>query len=519
MAELKEAQKKEKIDKKYFFILFLISICAFILKYKGFPRGESNPQLAVIYRAANPDFLKNDFYINAVSSLDVTIWFTKLVNFVNYPVQNYELTYMLLLFLAMFFFILGFFKIMLFLTKNSGLSLFSAIIPLSIYTSRIGIGNSFELGNYLVPTNIAWAIAIWAVYFFLKEKYIACFFILGVASMFHMLLGSLIYGVLFFSLLITKKFKPLLKSLVFFISFSIVAIPFFINSLKTSFPDSSKIIQIYAAFRSPWHLLPSTWPFIDWLTFFTFLILSLILFYRFSKIDKKYKSIFETFLIAILVYYLVGIIFVELFPIKLIINLQLFRITEFLNVIEFIFLGEFIYFYIYSKFSKKIKAIIIILLLVLVAFFLFSHPLFERYGYDEQTSELYSFIKTNTPEEATLLTPPDIESFRLGTMRAIVADFKSVPFSEKFLVEWHTRLIDITNNQPLDLAKERNFKFNRVGNPRYAYLKEGYRSLTKENIQNLKEKYNFSYVIFEKPFSLNIPTFFENDKYVVYELQ
>lgn len=519
MAKIEKSLMQEKISKRDIIILFFISLCAFILKYKGFPRGESHPQLAGIYRAVNPSYLKNDFYVNAVSSFDVTTWFEKLINLVNYPIQNYEITYMLLLFLSMFVFAVGFYKIMLLLTKNSELSLFSAIIPLSIYTSRLGIGNSFELGNYLVPTNIAWAIAIWAIYFFLKEKYIAGFFILGITSMFHILLGLLIYGLFFLNLLFTKKFKFLLQSLSFFIPFLVIAIPLFINSLKTSIADSSKIIYIYAAFRSPWHILPATWPLIDWLTFLSFFIFFLILFYKFSKIDKKYKNIFEVFLISVLIYYLLGIIFVEIMPLKSIVKLQLFRITEFLNLIEFIFIGEFLYFYIYSKLSKKIKIAIITLLIILVASFLIFNPLFERYHYDKQTSELYSFIKTSTPEDAIILAPPHIESFRWETMRAVVADFKSVPFGEKPLVEWYTRIMEITNNQKLDLAEERSFKLNRAGNSRrYDSLKIGYNSLTKENILSLKERYNFSYAVFEKPFSLNLTKFFENDKYIVYKV-
>src|SRR3989344_6489395 len=518
MAKTKNTPKQKKTNTPYF-ILFFISISAFILKYKGFPRGDSHPQLAIIYRAANPSYFKNDFYVDAVSSFDVTTWFEKLVNFVNYPIQNYEITYMLLLFFSMFAFALAFYKIMHLLTKNSGLSLFGTIIPLSIYTGRLGIGNAFELGNYLVPTNVAWAIAIWAIYLFLKEKYLVSFFVLGIASLFHILLSPLIYGVLFFNLLLTKKFKPLLKSLSFFIPFSIVAIPLFFNSVKTTAANSLNFIYVYAAFRSPWHILPATWSIVEWSTFLIFLAFFLVIFYKFSKIDKKYKNIFETFLIAVLIYYLIGIIFVELIPLKSIIKLQLFRITESLNVIEFIFVGEFFYLYLYSKLNKKIKLSIIIAVIILVISFLILHPLSDRYHYDKETSELYSFIKANTPNDTLILAPPYTESFRLGTMRSVVVDFKGVPFGEQYLLEWYNRLLDITNHRPLDLTKESEFKINKLENSRrYDYLKEGYSSLTKENIQNLKEKYGFSYVVFEKPSSLNLAILFQNDKYVLYKV-
>ena len=73
---------------------------------------------------------------------------------------------------------------------------------------------------------------------------------------------------------------------------------------------------------------------------------------------------------------------------------------------------------------------------------------------------MYSFIKANTPNDTLILAPPYTESFRLGTMRSVVVDFKGVPFGEQYLLEWYNRLLDITNHQPLDLTKESEFKIN-----------------------------------------------------------
>jgi len=355
MADKKNKNRKnlwEKIKNNPFPVIFIISLIAFIFKYKGFPRADANAQLVGIYHAANPEYFKNDFYANSFSSFDVTTSFTKLVNLVNTPINNYEITYMLLLFASMFVFSIGFYKIVFLLTKNRELSLFSIILPLSVYTMRIGIGNTFEIGNCLIPANIAWAIAIWPLYFYLKEKYSLSFFLLGLASIFHVLIGILLFGAFFFNLLLNKKYKSIFSSLYFFILFAVTAIPLFISNAKTSSQDPAKIISALG-FRSPWHYLPSTWPLPDWITFFSFFIFFLIIFYKFSKIDKEYKKIFEGFLIIILVYYLIGTIFVELIPLKFIIKLQLFRITELLNIIELIFVGIFFYNYIYKKFPKK----------------------------------------------------------------------------------------------------------------------------------------------------------------------
>jgi len=513
MADKKNKNRKnlwEKIKNNPFPVIFIISLIAFIFKYKGFPRADANAQLVGIYHAANPEYFKNDFYANSFSSFDVTTSFTKLVNLVNTPINNYEITYMLLLFASMFVFSIGFYKIVFLLTKNRELSLFSIILPLSVYTMRIGIGNTFEIGNCLIPANIAWAIAIWPLYFYLKEKYSLSFFLLGLASIFHVLIGILLFGAFFFNLLLNKKYKSIFSSLYFFILFAVTAIPLFISNAKTSSQDPAKIISALG-FRSPWHYLPSTWPLPDWITFFSFFIFFLIIFYKFSKIDKEYKKIFEGFLIIILVYYLIGTIFVELIPLKFIIKLQLFRITKLLNIIELIFVGIFFYNYIYKKFPKKIKIFLIFLVCSASLIYLFFNPLLSRYEFDKDTAEMYDFIKTSTPEDSVFLAPLHMLSFRIGTMRAIVIDFKGVPFGEKFIVEWYNRLVDVTNN----FGGNSNFYHSEEYE---LFLRKGYNSLTAEDVRNLQNKYSFSYAVFEKPSDLEFSKHFENGKYVVYKI-
>lgn len=507
------------IKKSDVIIIFLISFAAFILKYKGFPRGDSHGQLAIIYHASNPEYFKNDFYVNAVSKFDVTVYFTKLVNFVNVFTNNYEIAYIVLLLTSMFFFALAFYKILYHLTKNRNVSLISAIIPLSIYTSKIGIGNAFEIGNYLVPSNIAWVIALWSFYFYLKEKYKISFLMLGVSSMFHILVGVLMYGILAGRFVLTGRFRQILQSLLFFIPFLLVFIPLLISGYGNSISNSEKFINIYAEFRNPWHILPSTWSLTEWAGFSLFFIFFLLIFYKYSSIEKKHKKLFEEIMIIILTYYLIGIIFVELFPIKAIIKLQLFRSTEFLNIIELLFISAFFFRLIYSKINLKARKIILVLAIFAILIYWIYNPIIGRYSYDDSTTQVYDYIKENIPNDAILLTPPHIESARLGTMRSIVVDFKSVPFGEKQLEEWHERLLDMTGHKEFNFEEERRFKAFGGGNiRRYNYLQEGYASLSRNDVLELKGKYGFSYAMFEKPSSLGLDILFENDKYVVYKL-
>jgi len=427
----------------------------------------------------------------------------------------------------------------------------------------LGLGNSLDLGAFLLPGAVSWAIAIWAVYFCFTEKYSISFLLLGLASLFHQNIGLIMYGIFIFMLIFKKgmfkrKIISLLKSAYFFIGFSISCVPL-LSHLNADI-DPAKIIYILAKFRAPWHYSPFTWDLIVWVSFIALFIPFLIAF-KYSKIDKKYKDIFKLFIIAIFICYLLGTIFVDIIPIESFVKLRLFRASEFLNIIEFIFISEFIYNLI-LKINNKLKYLIILMgaliflnLLVLSFFFMpylfnkiidkmplgilffgslliicsktkyiriisavllmsflivffFYNPIIPRYRDAEKVSEMFSFIKENTPKDSIFLTSPTMATFRSGAERATVVSFQAFTFGEQGMVEWYDRILDVTKSQ--DKAYQKGVSFNDI--------KDNYKTLGKEDILRLKKKYALDYAVFEKPKYLNFTILFENDRFVVYKV-
>ncbi len=172
--------------------------------------------------------------------------------------------------------------------------------------------------------------------------------------------------------------------------------------------------------------------------------------------------------------------------------------------IYFLFLS-FMLIFLSKKNYLKVLGIIFIIFLSLSIIFV-RLPIIN-YAYEEDTKEMYDFIKEFTPQDTILLTPPYLEPFRLGTERAIVVDFKLCPYSEIGMFEWYERIKDVSNNINLEMDQ-----------PMVTILSQGYNSLTKEEVLILKEEYNFSYAIFEGPNDLNFTTVFQNDKFVVYKV-
>ncbi len=146
--------------------------------------------------------------------------------------------------------------------------------------------------------------------------------------------------------------------------------------------------------------------------------------------------------------------------------------------------------------SKLLGVALIIFLSILI--FTVRYPIIS-YSPDEGTQEMYNFIKNSTVKESILLTPIYKDSFRLRLERAIVVNFKIFPFNELAMIEWYERINDTSNGNVFNIRK-------------------GYNSLSEEDVVNLKDKYNFSYAIFEVPNKLNFKIIFENEKFIVYDL-
>ena len=104
------------------------------------------------------------------------------------------------------------------------------------------------------------------------------------------------------------------------------------------------------------------------------------------------------------------------------------------------------------------------------------------------------------------MIPLDWDVFRLCASRAVVVDLGTV-FTDKAIVEWHDRILDVTKLKELTGPRDE------------LQLKIGYHSLATQDIKLLVKKYNFDYAAFEKEFLVNdyqFPVFYEDEKIIVY---
>jgi hypothetical protein len=121
---------------------------------------------------------------------------------------------------------------------------------------------------------------------------------------------------------------------------------------------------------------------------------------------------------------------------------------------------------------------------------------------DRSEQQLYAWSR-RTEEGAVFAIPPRLEGFRLFAKRAVVADYKALPFRADELVEWHDRMIDLCGAGASYSRRD---------------MEDGYGDATRARIDKLSKKYGVGYVVARKGTSasgLDYPTAFENEKFRV----
>jgi hypothetical protein len=119
-----------------------------------------------------------------------------------------------------------------------------------------------------------------------------------------------------------------------------------------------------------------------------------------------------------------------------------------------------------------------------------------------------AWIQKNTPRDAIFLVDPVMDNFYLVAERARVVSFKHSPQSEKDILEWHGRLLDITDSQSID---KMGFSSQRVLRRRYCRLSD-------DAVDRLVEKYSIQYIVFKRcKARLDYPVVYRDARHTVYK--
>ena len=121
-------------------------------------------------------------------------------------------------------------------------------------------------------------------------------------------------------------------------------------------------------------------------------------------------------------------------------------------------------------------------------------------------TDLYAWLRANTDKDATILSPPGLERFRLASERPIVVDWKASTYAPSELVEWYRRLEDVSGRRGFHGRDE---------------VVAGYDGMDSARLDSLREKYRLSYAVVGrgKDGPLGRPVVYTNGQYAVIDLR
>jgi hypothetical protein len=120
-------------------------------------------------------------------------------------------------------------------------------------------------------------------------------------------------------------------------------------------------------------------------------------------------------------------------------------------------------------------------------------------------TDLYGWLRASTPKDATILSPPGLERFRLASERAIVVDWKASTYAPSELVEWYRRLEDVSGHPGLHTRDE---------------VVAGYDAMDRTRLEALRQKYHLTHAVVGRgrESALGHRTVYTNGQFAVLDL-
>ncbi len=514
---------------------FLTGLLLYFFRF-GYDYGHSDQGefLPVLLHRLAPDVLAQDWYVQTQAGFTVRTPFTL---FLEGPARliGVEWAVFGVYVLAWGLLASAVYALARRLTHDRLAAVVSVIVAL-VLTPQWTLGGNDLVHRMLVPSMPGWGLGLWGVYAFLRGRYAVSGLLFGLATWMQPLVG-LQLAMLCGLLLSLDVFSPrerasLWKRMMRFGGlFLLVATPMLAPLIYQQVwlphppppPDTPSVSYILPAFRAPHHYLPDSFSADAVLRFGLLFGIGLMAF----SIPHCRKCLRQSGFIARSIAIMTGTCFLayyfsEIHPFLFITKLQLFKLTVFLKVLIIIVLSAAVSIWLPIRLWRWCSRMMaspwpVFLILgawtyVGVSFFPGPSPVLSRWLPHEHSqtamADLEKWASEHSGQEAIFVVPPSFSGFRTRARRAIVVDFKAVPFEDDQLYSWFSRLRD---QAPISLPR-------RGGAPLIMELDEAYAAQPVAALERLAEKYQATHFVRPRPLP---PTrafveVYRNDDWVVY---
>lgn len=528
---------------KLFFFLLIATV--FSILYQGYYYGLVDQGFFIAYlsKLNNPSLYPNDIMMNMLmDTFPGYSW--KLIALVT-PQINLEILLLFLHVVFRFLFFFSLFKLTYFITKNTEVAYLNALLW---FTSKTKLGYVIFTNNF-VQSQMVYPIIIYSIYLFFKSKYLWAYILLIMAFYIHQPISVSLIVIYSLVLLLKKDIRNLIKySGIFLIGITPLLKNVTTITNKVGEYNSEWLSLMYI--RNAHHILPSTWTITAWLPFF-FMLIFVFVYYLFyyKKIKLDINKTLAVFIVVSLIGILVSIVFTQFYPIPRLLSIAPFHSSGIFTILGSVitafvllqlirskkmyisfagFILTFFYFFnqfsldvprsvivllpialgLYFIFRKKLKILFILYLIIAIVWLPYMYMKNQKPSNDYYKSwvEVQKWANKNTAKDSMFIVPVYLSSFRLYSERPIVVDWKDGGagfYAPNYFEQWWERMKDIGIRSNMRDVPAQKIVYN---------------SMSEDKIRYLFNKYDASYIVFEKREDISgFNQVFGNNYFVVYK--
>ncbi|GAB5521838.1 MAG: hypothetical protein RhofKO_40890 [Rhodothermales bacterium] len=345
----------------------------------------------------------------------------------------------------------------------------AAVFIALVLTPQWTLGGNDLMHSMLVPSMLAWGLALHGLGHAIGEQWIRTAIFLGGSVLIQALVGLQVALVLGIMLLIrtvrSRQFRPLFVfSLLFLIVSSPMLVPLLMSTMSATpqLEGLTSIQTILAEYRAPHHYLATSFPPRAWIRFGLLCGMGMgaawWVYRRGLSISLVQKALAALGVIAVIL--LLAVLFTLVWPSTFVLKLQLFKLTVLAKVVLIglvAMAGGAIMSMIRSPLTISTKQLRLVSLgigVVALGVFLVrseAMPLHPRSGAATQEAErMLEWARTESPVDALFLIPPTWSGFRTQAQRSAVVTIKGFPFTDATMHSWYMRMQAVAPLSPDD---------------------------------------------------------------------
>lgn len=321
---------------------------------------------------------------------------------------------------------------------------FIFVVTVLVVSQGWSPGGNDLYSESFIPDSIATTLVVWGLLFYTRSRFLIAAVLVGLATLFQPLLGFQVYAIMSLAgLILDRKIVMTVKQLVVYVISGgwLFALLLWAMLSSSGGVEMSDYFEVYFSFRAPHHFLPSAFLTFKSLGFLIVWITAIVGLYR------QHKSLSVFLIIGLIgcVFYIVG---VEVIEQSLVASTQWFKTTQWVKVLGILYLFVLIKPWLVKLSSKLpewigyVTSIGSIAGIAVLFMYPGSHPLNKRNDLVQSTehTELYNYVRKHAEKDACFVVPLTNTDFKIGALRSVYVDFKSVDPKKSYVKEWKRRI-------------------------------------------------------------------------------